>query len=460
MATISWFGVQRRTAMTSTHKTKPPTEAPIDSAPDQPVDPTGYLSLIRKNRDFKNLWYGQIVSLLGDWFNLIASASLIGQLTGSGLAIGGLFVVRMLAPFLISPLAGVIADRYNRKRILIITDLSRALVVFCFLLVRRAEDVWLLYTLTALQLAISGIFFPTRNAILPDVVDRSELGAANALSSATWSVMLALGAALGGLVAGGWGIQPAFVIDALTFLVSAAFLSRISYTHTANRVQGDMRPRVVLSQYIDGLRYLKNHPDILFISTHKAAIALVASGAFQVVQVQLAERVFVIGEGGGISLGLLYAAAGIGTGIGPIIARHFTGDRDHPLRLAILLAYILTSVGLLIIFPLTNFGLTLAGTLLRSFGSGINWVFATQLLLQLVPDDVRGRVFSTEFAFFTLGNALSSAAGGWLLDSSAFNLQSLMLLMAIASILPAIPWFFWIRSHSYKEAASKDAASQ
>jgi MFS family permease len=451
MAIVNTRQVEERDLMAAAHKIKSPTEAP--------VDPTGYLALLRKNANFRNLWYGQIVSLLGDWFNLIASASLIGQLTGSGLAIGGLFVVRMLAPFLISPLAGVVADRYNRKRVLILSDILRAAVVLGFLLVRRAEDVWLLYTLTATQLAISGIFFPTRNAILPDIVDRSELGAANALSSATWSVMLALGAALGGLVAGGWGIRPAFIIDALTFLLSAVFLNRIVYSHTPTRVQGDMHPRVVLAQYIEGLRYLKDHPDILFISTHKAAIALAATGAFQVIQVRIAEGVFVIGEGGGISLGLLYAVTGVGTGIGPIIARRFTGDRDRPLRLAILLSYVMASAGLLIVFPLANFGSTLIGTLLRSFGSGINWVFSTQLLLQLVPDEVRGRVFSTEFAIFTLGSALSSAAGGWLLDSTTFNLQSLTMLMAIVSIIAAVPWFIWIRVRTRAEAASEDTAS-
>lgn len=445
--------------MSATHKAKPPTEAPIDSHTIQPVSPTGYMELLTANRNFRNLWYGQIVSLLGDWFNLIASASLIAQLTGSGLAIGGLFVVRMLAPFLISPLAGVIADRFNRRRILIMTDFSRAAVVLGFLLVRRAEDIWLLYTLTAIQLAISGIFFPTRNAILPDIVERSELGAANALSSATWSVMLALGAALGGLVAGGWGIKPAFIIDSLTFTLSALFLSRIAYTQTNLSGDGDLHPRPVLGQYIEGLRYLKNQPDILFISTHKAAFALAASGAFQVVQVRLAEEIFVIGAGGGISLGLLYAAAGVGTGIGPILARRITGDRDRPLRLAIGFSYVLTALGLLLIVPLSNLGWTLAGTLLRSFGTGISWVFATQLLLQLVPDDMRGRVFSTEFAFFTLGNAISSAAGGWLLDSDIFNLQSLTLLMALVTLLPAIPWYLWIRARRRAEAAPGDAAS-
>jgi len=162
----------------------------------------GYAALVRGNANFRNLWLGQIISLLGDWFNLIASAALVGMLTQSGLAIGSLFVVRMLAPFLISPIAGVVADRYNRKHILIAADLVRAATVFGFLLVREPGDVWLLYALTAVQLALSGFFFPARNAILPDITTQDELGAANALSSATWSVMLALGAALGGLVSG------------------------------------------------------------------------------------------------------------------------------------------------------------------------------------------------------------------------------------------------------------------
>ena len=166
----------------------------------------GYIELVRGNPNFRYLWFGQIVSLLGDWFNLIASASLIGLLTQSGVAVGALFVVRMLAPFLISPIAGVFADRYNRKKLLIVADLSRATVVLGFLFVRAPEHVWFLYLLTAVQLAIGGFFYPARGAILPDLVSDNELGAANALGSATWSIMLSLGAALGGLAAGQWGI--------------------------------------------------------------------------------------------------------------------------------------------------------------------------------------------------------------------------------------------------------------
>jgi MFS family permease len=407
----------------------------------------GYLQLTRSNHRFRNLWFGQIISLLGDWFNLIASAALVGQLTGSGLAIGGLFVVRMLAPFLISPIGGVLADRYNRKYILILSDLSRALVVLGFLLVRTAGDVWLLYLLTAVQLAITGIFFPTRNAILPDLVSRAELGAANTLTSVTWSVMLALGAALGGLVAGGWGFKPAFVIDSLSFLLSALFISRVIYQHIPGEGQADLRPGQILGEYIDGLRYLGANPVIMLVALHKAAISLMSNGAYQVIQVRIAEKIFVLGEGGGISLGLLYTAAGIGTGLGPVLARRLTGDRKRPLAIAIAVGYAITGAGLLMSAPLGSFALVLLGNVLRTFGGGINWVFSTQLLFQLAPDKVRGRVFSTEFALFTLASAIGAAAGGWAMDGSGLSLGWLLGLLGAFTLLPGLLWTFWLRRH-------------
>ncbi len=405
------------------------------SSPAQP----GYRALIAGNANFRNLWFGQIISLLGDWFNLIASASLIAQLTQSGLAVGGLFVVRMLAPFLVSPLAGVAADRYNRKHLLIASDLLRAVTVFGFLLVRRAEDVWLLYALTAVQLGISGVFFPTRNAILPDLVREEELGAANALSSATWSVMLAFGAALGGLVSGFWGIYPAFVIDTLTFLLSALFINWIVYRKPVGE-EGEVSIKAGLQEYVDGLRYLRREGDILRIALLKGAIAFTISGAFQVAQVALAEQVFIIGEGGGISLGIMYAVVGVGTGIGPILARRFTGDRDRLLRIAIVISYVISILGLLVIAPLAGFVLVLLGSLLRGIGVGINWVFSTQLLLQLVPNKVRGRVFSSEYALLTLGNAASAALAGWALDSTAVGIPGLFWGMAAATAVPGILW--------------------
>jgi MFS family permease len=403
----------------------------------------GYVALLRDNRNFRFLWLGQIISLLGDWFNLIASASLVAELSQSGLAIGGLFVVRMLAPFLASPFAGVAADRYNRKQILIVTDIGRAITVCGFLFVTKSEYVWVLYTLTAIQLGISGFFFPTRNAILPELVSKRELGTANALSSVTWSVMLAMGAALGGLVAGTWGNRPAFVVDALTFVASAIFVFQIGYRPASALGQLDKSIGVALQQYLDGFRYLRKHIDVLVIALHKSAVALLVAGGLPVIQVTIAENIFVIGEGGGISLGLMYGTVGVGTGIGPIVARRFTGDENRLLRRTIVLGYFIVAAGLLIVSPLHSIGAVLLGTTLRGFGTGIVWVFSTQLLLHLVPNHVRGRVFATEYASFTLMSATGAAIAGLTMDSG-LGISGTLNTMAASLMIPGVLWAIWL----------------
>ncbi len=405
---------------------------------------SGYLELVRSNPNFRALWLGQIVSLLGDWFNLIASASLVAKLTGSELGVGALFVVRFLAPFLISPLAGVWTDRYNRKHLLILADLSRALIVLGFLFVREPEQTWLLFALTTAQLAIGGIFFPGRNAIIPDLVSRQELGAANTLSSTTWATMLAIGSALGGLAAGKWGIYPAFVIDSSTFLLSAMLISRIRYRKPAPLDDGEQGVLPALRQYLQGLRYLRRHADILAIGMHKAAMSLAVYGVFNVIQVMVARDIFVIGEAGAITLGLQYMAGGLGTGLGPIITRHLTRDREPWLRAALGLAYILAMAGLITISSLHSLALVLLGTFVLEFGGGINWVFSTQLLMKLVPNRVRGRVFSTEFASFTLTSALGAGLGGWILEHAGLELSTLLRWLGLLALVPGLLWTLWL----------------
>lgn len=403
----------------------------------------GYLALIRTNRNWRNLWLGQIVSLLGDWFNLIASASLIATLTDSGFAIGGLFVVRALAPFLISPFAGVIADRYNRKNILIGCDIARVFVVIGFLFVKDPQFTWVIYALTAIQLAIGGIFFTARRAITPDVVAPHEIGPANAIGSATWSVMLAVGAAIGGLVSGAFGVYTAFAIDSVTFIISALIISRVHYQVPE---EVSLARSVSLfrfhEQYIDGLRYLKRYPEILAITLHKAALQLTLSSGYEIAQVQIAKDIFPIGVAGAISLGLLYATSGVGSGMGPIIGRIFTGDRISRLRRTIALGYIIAGTGLAIISTLHSFPVVVFGGLLRSMGGGIAWVFSTQLLLQLVPTQVRGRVFSFEQACFALTSSIAAATSGILLDVFP-HLSQVILGMGVLAIIPGIFWAIW-----------------
>jgi MFS family permease len=400
----------------------------------------GYLEVIQDNPNFRNLWFGQIISQLGDWFNLIASASLVSLLTQSGLAVGGLFVVRMLSQFLFSPFGGALADRYNRKYLLISFDLIRGCIVLGFLLVRSPGQVWLLYILTAVQLAFSGMFYPTRNAILPDVVHSGELGAANALSAATWSTMLAFGAALGGLVAGEWGLQPAFILDSLSFFISAFFISRLTYQKSQDMEEEGTSSLSIFSEYAEGLKYLNKKRQVLLITLQKASISFAITSIFQIIQVAISSQIFVLGEGGSTGLGLTYAMVGIGTGLGPILARHFIGDRESLLRKAVTAGYLVGAIGVFIVSPLSSFAVVLLGTLLRGIGSSLIWVFSTQLLLQIVPNRVRGRVFSTEFAIMTLMSAIATAAGGWILDNTQITVSQMLQWMSVMALLFGGAW--------------------
>lgn len=405
--------------------------------------PIGYWALIRDYPNWRYLWFGQIVSLLGDWFNLIASATLLAQLTGSGLAIGALFVVRMLAPFLISPIAGVLTDRYNRKHILIGCDILRVFVVAGFLLVRIPGDAWLLYTLTAIQLAIGGVFFTARRAITPDVVPHRAIGVANAVGSATWSVMLAFGAAIGGVVSGAWGIYPAFTIDSATFILSALLIAKVAYTAKPGIGTDDRSVRAGFRQYVDGFRYLRSNRDILAIVVHKPVLSLFLSMILEIVQVRISKDIFPMGEGGGISLGLMYAVSGVGSGMGPVIARIYTGDRMHAMKVAIFFGYFIGLAGFWIISLLHSFPVVLLGGFVRGFGMGIIWVFTTTLLLMRVPGEVRGRTFSIEHAGFTLFGAIASAAAGLLIDVFP-GIPEMLRWMSLPAVLPAALWGLWI----------------
>jgi MFS family permease len=328
--------------------------------------------------------------------------------------------------------------------------------VLGFLLVRQPQQVWLLYSLTAVQLAIGGVFYPARNAILPDLVSDDELGAANALSGSTWSVMLAFGAALGGLAAGLWGIYPSFVLDSSSFLLSAFFISRVQPVGAPRAAVPHSHPiRGAVGRYVEGLGYLRERPDVLAVASQKGIIGLLVNGGFQVAMVVLAQSVFVLGEGGSTSLGLMYAVVGVGTGLGPILARKVTRDQVSRLRVALMLSFFVTAAGLALVAPTLSFAMVLAGSLIRGLGSGVNWVLSTQVLLLVVPGKMRGRVFSVEFAMFTLATAISSAGAGWLLDKTPIGVHSLLFIMTIAAILPGLLWATGLAS----SARGKDGLS-
>jgi MFS family permease len=396
-----------------------------------------YIDLIRRNHDFRNLWFSQIISQIGDWFNLIASASLVAELSGAGLAISGLFIARLLPPFLLGPVVGVVADRFDRRKILIASDLLRAVVVLGFLLVRTENEIWLLYALTVLQLCISAFFEPTRAAILPGIVEYRELVTANALSSATWSTMLALGAALGGVATYWLGITSAFIIDSGTFLLSAWFVTRLSAR--VSEIEGGVVGGAGWQAFTDGLRYLRDRPATLMVALLKASSSI-AFGGMEIVQVAFAQDIFPLGDNASGTLGWIYLSVGLGTGLGPVVARRFTGDEHPAMYWAIFVAYLAMIAGYFMMGIAPSLGVVLLATFIRTVGTGINWVYASSLLQMTVPKNFLGRVFAFDLAMMTLASSASTLWAGWASDSLGWSPYQISMALGVVSAVMAAIW--------------------
>lgn len=371
---------------------------------------------------------------------------MIERLTGSPLALGGIFITKMLSFALASPVAGLLADRFDRRRLMIGCDLTRAVVVLGFLFIDEAGDVPLLYSLAALQVVIGAAFLPARNAAIPNVTTARELVTANTLMAASWSALLAIGAALGGLAAEWLGMRAVFLIDSATYLISAFFLLRTTIPRSRRDagapgeagagIPGGSVIRRAVDGILGGWRYILAHPRVARMALVKTAWSTGGSGLVYMLAL-LGKQLMPAAPAVGI--GLLYAARGLGTGIGPIAARAWVPAKDKwPLMfgLGILfsgLAYL--GVGWL---PWTFWLLPLV--LLAHTTSGANWTFSTVLLQERTSDEYRGRVFSTDWLMLTLVDAVAIFAAAVILETEVLSLRSGILLFASVQLVCGALW--------------------
>lgn len=417
--------------------------------------PVGYIDLLRRNRSFRQLWLGQVVSQMGDWFNTIALYTIILQLTGSGRDVGLLLVARFVPSFLFGPISGVVADRFSRQRIMIWSDLLRAVVVLGFLFVRSADQLWLVYLLTVLQLGLSTFFEPAKTAAIPSVVADRELVAANAISSVTWSAMLTIGAAIGGLLTSLFGTDVAFVLDAATYLLSAALIAsiRVSKRRKRSRHKLTLGRLLGLTETIEGIRYVKDRPRVLALLLVKPAWGL--GGGILTLLAVFGERIFPVGKGAAGGIGVLFAARGIGTAIGPIVARRISGEGNRRMQLSIGIAFIIGGVFYILFGSATSLFFALVVLGIAHCGGSILWVFSTVMLQRTVADNFRGRVFAAELALLTLTMAASNYATGEFLDRFGVSPRRVTIVIGIIFMMPGVVWFltqrWWDRENSYAD---------
>ncbi|GIV58830.1 MAG: MFS transporter [Rhodothermaceae bacterium] len=422
---------------------------PVPEAPPtpSPEGPAGYVELVRGNVHFRRLWFGNIISLLGDWFNTIALYTLVSELTGSPLALGAVFITKMLPAALASPLAGVIVDRFSRRRVMIGSDLLRAVVVLGFLVVDTPGEVYLVYVLTTLQVVIGAVFQPAQSASLPNITTPRELLTANALMAATWSALLTLGAALGGFAAAWLGLKAVFVLDSLTYLVSAFFIYRTVIPQDTEGGAG-LPVRAAFGKIAEGWRYLRVHPPVARIALAKATWAL--GGGALVYMLTLLGETLTPGATS-VGIGVLFAARGFGTGVGPVLARAFFRDRRRwPVLIGACIAFSGLCYGVVGGMPWT-FAVAVFVVAAHAT-SGANWVLSTVLLQERSADRYRGRVFATEWLLIMLTDAVSILAASLLLEAGVLSLRGGFLVFAALQVASGLAWLLVVPPRERAEA--------
>ncbi|HWX42248.1 MAG TPA: MFS transporter [Blastocatellia bacterium] len=435
---------------------------------------SGYVELVGSNRDFRRLITGQVISQTGDWFNSVALFTLLLGLTGSGEAIAYVLILKLLPTFFIGPIAGVVADRYDRKTIMIAADILRGVLVLGFLLVRRPDQIWIAYALTGLEVAISTFFDPAKSATIPNIVALDQLVPANTLSGASWSVTLAVGAALGGVVTGAFGRNSAFVIDSLSFFLSALFISGVRVPRARHRVQDTAiapRPekpayssekssarRISVTRafgirdFAEGAHYIKSNPSVLGLLLVKTGWGM--GGGVLLLLTVYGNHVFPLGQDGSVSIGLLYAARGLGAVIGPVIAHRIGGGSTAAMQRAIGVAFFVTAMFYLLIAHAPALAVACLFVTGAHAGGSIQWVFSTTLLQIAVPDRYLGRIFALDMALLTLTMSLSTYLTGWALDHAHLDVRTITSILGAVFLAPGIGWFAHLRFLNRTEAAA------
>jgi MFS family permease len=408
-----------------------------------------YLSFLQLRPKYRSLWLAQVISLSGDWFNTIASVIIVNRYSASGLAVGGLFIARALPPFLLGPVAGVVADRFDRRKVLILSDVLRAGIVLCFLLIDRPERLWLLYVLTVLQFSVSTFFEPARAALVPALVENDELIKANTLASITWSAMLTLGGALGGLTASLFGVRVSLIVDASSFLVSAVLVLSITGQFRSNAVHA---LESGWKNFVDGLRYVRKNLDVGLVTLVKA---LGQVGSFDIISAIYASRVFREGQEGATTLGLMFTAFGVGAVIGPLIANRLGDSSVTWLRRAILGGFVCMPLAWLIVGVAPSLPIALLGCILRGIGGSVNWTYSDVLLQMSVPNHLLGRVFAFDFGVFTLAVSISLWLTGFITDEFHLAPRIIVVMLAIGSLVPLAIWSAALRLQLQTSEASE-----
>jgi predicted MFS family arabinose efflux permease len=394
------------------------------------------LSLLRRNRDFRALFLASVISLGGDWFLWVAINGLIYEATGKAFYVGLSILAQQFAFFLGSPIGGFLADRLDRKKLMVVCDLVRALTCLAFLFVGPGR-IWLAYVLLPVLSAFAAPFDPAFSAATPNLVDRPDLPAATALNGSLWGTMLAVGAALGGLISGAFGADAAFLVDAASFLVSAGLLWSIRRPFSEPRKDHGQRLGMIDATR-ETWRFAKRDHRVLSLLLVKFGFGA-ALGVLALIPV-MALKVF---DAGNLGFGILMSARGLGALIGPFIGHRIAGPRHRRLFLVIGLSLTFSGLGYLAVGFAPTLLVAALMICVAHVGSGSQWMLSTFGLQVFVPDHVRGRIFGFDYMLVTLTLSISALIGSVVAD--AIGVRLTISLLGGVALLWGITWLIVTR---------------
>ncbi|HEV2915635.1 MAG TPA: MFS transporter [Pyrinomonadaceae bacterium] len=455
-----------------------------------------YRQLLKGNADFRRLWTGQVISEIGDWLNNIAVLALTIQLAGrgrEGLAIAIYAIARHLPLFVFGPVAGVVVDRVNRRRVMIAADLARALLALGFIAASARLALPLIYLVGASLFAVSAFFNAAKRASIPNIVrSAEELLGANSLSASTTAATIAVGSALGGVIATFVGRNTVFILNAATFLLSAEMIRRIRSRTRRSHAQHDLeqdgqplriararpqdadavttegraRPsfraiaRRALVDFREGLRYVRSNQVLraVFIVAGGWGLGNGAARALYSIfgaRLGTAAVASLVARPTDFGISVLFVAMGLGGVIGAPIARRFNSVSGEGLGSRMGRSMIFDGCGLAL-FSLMP---TLLGAALvlvaREVNFAIWWTAQQTIIMTRTDDRYGGRVFASYETLTTLMMVGSMLAAGAAADT--YGIRPVAAIGGMLIALSGVLWF-WMRGRRARRARNERAA--
>lgn len=408
-----------------------------------------YWQFIRSHQRFQLYISSYVANHIGEWLTYIASLSTIesiqssqGMGTTSGEAISRLIIIRLVPNILLSPFGGILADGRDRRKVMICLDLIGAATVCVFIAAVQMRSIGLIYTATFLQECVSGLYEPSRTAIIPMLVpDEHNLKKANTISGLAWSTVAAFAAAFGGLVVGWFGVRICFVIDCATYLISAALMWLLDGNWNATTMEHtESLLEYMKGMIVEGTMYLwkSSFGGLVLV---KATASLVYGG-FDVLNVAFAEQGSI--EGRPFRLGILFACSGVGCLVGPMLVDPYTDvSRPQTLQLSCVLSFVFLTLGSTVLGFTSHFWIICIFTMVRAAGSSVLWINSSILVQKFSDPSLLGRVSSAEYALALLSESFSAFLSGRLLDKIHLSAEDVSLLLGALSTFILTGWFIY-----------------